>query len=607
MRALSRVLVLLAACSFHTQAAQDGPTNGSADSPFPADLTWKFATAADYLQPGADPARMAVEAFGGLTPGGFTYGGLVVHALAGTELWTHSTSPLAFSATDGQMPSGAALWSGVFWDVNTPLALPLNVPDATQPLTLWLEGEMHLQMGDTISLAADDVGFLDIRAPVAAPFAQVVTSTQGTTGQSTFTAPATDWYPIRMGYAANGGTGHLDFRRCAAAAGSCPPFKRTELRARGDAISGALRTAFTRQVIGGSEPIWHMEEADILSATFTSSVTGKTSDWSATWSGQLYSATGGSYTLATTSSNGSRLVIAGQANASHFALGDNGTGTAVQTATLRAGWNDVAVEYNDDAGATPALALGIQSGPEGALATLPRARVRAVDPAGYRLATASDFSTQIIDQNNTAQITLHVDGFAGETVTAIDIGTTVASAKFQQLVFALQAPGAATPTAFCTNCEPGNLGGALVLRFQPAPAGASQAATGDWIVTISNNAGNSAQTSTVSGVFLTLHVAGGPDVLAKQPTWTSEVRDLGGTLAAVDSVAWMERVTTQAARVELRACAMADCSDGAWTTATQGRALALPNQRYLQVRVSLFCDGFVDSELDGLAIYYRLQ
>jgi hypothetical protein len=129
---------------------------------------------------------------------------------------------------------------------------------------------------------------------------------------------------------------------------------------------------------------------------------------------------------------------------------------------------------------------------------------------------------------------------------------------------------------------------------------------GQWAFTVTDVMSTSGGTGgTLHTTDLTLFVAGGPDELARDSVWTSQVVDTMTGLVDIESVTWVERSTTQPAKVRVRACD-APCTNEPWVDAQNGAAAAVgTGHRYLQTQAELFSDGYVAPELDELTVVYK--
>lgn len=600
-------VVLVAGCDYRSGAVSsgDGGTVSMVDAPATFDdgghelVPWILETPGDFTKLGADPGATMVQPFGGLTEGGYVYGGLVVHGLAGTQLWNQP--PYAWASIVGHPPTGTSLWPAGYWNSSSSLTHSLGV-DTSQAFSLWLEGDVYLNPNEKLWLNAGVAGFIDVRPSATAPFMQAVavmkSGINGTT--SAWSAPAAGWYAIRIGYASDGGTGVLDFR--ASPPGQTRSFTRSQIRAPGDLVSGLLRTAFRDQVGAGASPVLYAEQTGLDGNLDGNAIVGSDTSWSATWNGQLYSPAGGSYTITAASDDGNRLTLAGQQGSDHWGVNQQNSSNSQVTTNLAAGWNDLTIEYNN-AGSNPGdLHVKIAASPEGSNLAVPMARLRAVEPSTRRMVTGGDPGSHAVPTNGQTQSqNLAFDGFAGETTTGIRTRFQVTAQHMQDITVDLKTPGGTIN--LCTSCGQG----ALTIAFY-LPNATSEPVAGNWQFVVTNN-GN--QSASLDSAWLTVYTHGGADSIARTASWTSQVIDNGGATGAghlfqIDRVAWTERTTAAGpATIELRSCTAPDCSDGTWVTATQGGAPTLPLDRYLQSRITLVSDGTHDSELQKLEIDYR--
>ncbi|HMG54395.1 MAG TPA: hypothetical protein VK601_12955, partial [Kofleriaceae bacterium] len=310
-----------------------------------------FDSASDFAL--GQRVNMTIDARGALTPTAYTYGGLVAYGLEGTPLWQPGATD--WSAVERAVPTGAGLWRG------EPIASTDDLRylglSNRAVLTIWLEGEVWLSAGtdETFSVQADNVGFLELARPGTAEFVRRVDSSSNVAGSNPvpFSPPETGWYPIRIGFSDSDNLGKLVLMH-RDGAGPLVAWTRERLRARASELRGVLRTVFYQQMLGGGNqavpPVASFERADLLrQASFAAYPQGTTrdADWSARYFAQVYIETAGSYTLSISSDDGNRGRLAdrsGQASWARDAANPNAV-TQV-TAALRAGWNDLAVDYN---------------------------------------------------------------------------------------------------------------------------------------------------------------------------------------------------------------------------------------------------------------------
>ena len=576
---------------------------------------WAFDTAADFAAPGSAVQGMTIEGRGSLTPDAYTYGGLVAHGLQGMALWQHGDT--SWAKLDGVTPSGAGLWRGQSL-ANSDVLAYLGITNKSM-VTIWFEGEVWLEAGatETFKLSGNDVAFFQIAPPGTTLYGPVSDNNAAAVSIPT---PETGWYPIRIGFADGDASSSFSFTH-SDVGGALIPWSRDRLRARTGELAGMSRTVFGRQILGGGQgsapPVSDLEASDLLPQTgFATPPQGADADdWSARYSGQVYIAQPGAYTLRITSDDGNRGRLGAGHGEANWAR-DSGTGNAITavTATLDAGWNDLTVDYNQVGGARK---LRVQlDGPGFADVEVPRDALRPVEPADDRLVFAGDGAVHAVPDGGGAgadgTAAMFVAGYPGEAVAAIDLTYEIDSPHWAQLKVDLETPGGARLTI---RDRDDGLGDGDQIAQLTIPAGHATGlgpllggpAGGSWKVHVYDvvaGGGDSALTS----AQLTLHTTGGPDRIARTASWTSPVLDAGARVLAIDGVTWDERLPAGSTlAVFVRACRQADCSDGTWPAAPVGKSTPLPigAARYLQLRVDMTSDGVREPELRSLSVQYR--
>lgn len=610
----SYLVVYLAGCGFHSAAgapdAAPPPPDTDPDMPNLGANEFKAGQLVDMT---FDAVR------GTLTPNAYTYGGLIAHGLAGKHLWDHDHTDWMSPATATAMVAG--LWRGGSFTEADDLTY-LGVSN-DQTMTVWFEGEVWLDATstETFGLVADDVAFIDLARPGTFSFARVIQNDPASPTAAVAT-PDTGWYPIRIGFA--NGDGDLRFMFTHSdGAGAQVTWTRDRLRARGSELSGALRTVFAHQILGGGAvgelPISHVDDGTLLQTAFQDpplqGVPSDNNHWSARYAAQVYVAQMGSYTLRVTSDDGHELWFGGQTRSPNWSFNNGTTGTnSTVVATLNPGWNDVIVDYNQVAGPRK-LQVSLTGG--GLNADIPRAQLRPVEPGLDRLAFGADDSSHGFVDNGGADMpgtaVLNVDAYTGgmqETVTSIDVTYEVASPDWNDLRFDLETPAGKRVTIAAGGAPDGDSIGQTSI-----PAGAvgplaqllGGPASGAWKLHCYDvrNSGPGNNDGTLKSARLTLHTTGGPDRIARKASWTSPVIDVVSNATAIESLTWSARVPEGATvQVRLRGCQQADCSDGPAFSdpVTSGVRFAITPARYLQLRVEMITDGSHEPELQSLAI-----
>lgn len=558
---------------------------------------------------------------GSLTPSAYTYGGLIAHGLAGMKLWDHDHTTWMSPATANATVAG--LWRGDSFGTLDDLTYVGVSNDQT--MTVWFEGEVWLDATstETFGLTADDVAFIDLGRPGMAGFTRVM---QNDTPTAAVATPDTGWYPIRIGFANGDGTLGFAFTHSDSAAGTQVAWTRDRLRARGSELSGALRTVFAHQILGGGGlgklPISHVDDGSLMqTTTFDTPPQGASSDnqnWSARYAAQAYIAQKGSYTLKVTSDDGNEVWFGGQAKNSSWSFG-NGSSNSISTVTanLDVGWNDVIVDYNQVGGGRK-LQVTMTGG--GLNADIPRAMLRPVEPALDRLAFGSDDTPHLVQDNGgpgmPGTAILSVDAYGGstaETVTAIDVTYEVDEPHWGDLRFDLETPAGKRVNIASGGAPDGDSIGQTSIA---AGTGGTQGqllggpASGTWKLHCYDvhDSGPGNVDGMLKSAKLTLHTTGGPDRIARTASWTSQVIDATSNVIAIDSLTWTARAPNGAGvQVRLRGCQQVDCSDGpAWSgPVTSGMPFAIIPARYLQLQVAMTSDGSHEPELQSLALMFR--
>jgi len=627
---LGMVVVVVAPACFHP--VFDHTTCGPDDS-CPEDMVCvepehvceskfdrRFDTAADFAV--GQLANMSVDPRGALTPAAYTYGGLVAHGLDGTAVWQPGSTD--WGAVADATPSGAGLWRGDA--IANTLDLDYLGLSSKAIMTIWLQGEVWLDASapETFSVQANDVAFLDLASPGTADYVRLVESVNDveSTGDAAFRPPMTGWYPIRVGFSDSDNLGSLQLLH-ADGDGPLVAWTRDRMRARASDLNGALRTVFYQQMLGGGNgavpPIAHFEDADLLAMTTFPTVPQGTElnvDWSARYVAQLYVEQAGSYTLSITSDDGNRGRLAAVAGETSWARDrENGNAATEVAAMLRAGWNDLTVDYNQVGGPR---ALQVQLvGPDFAKGAVPRDRLRPVEPADDRLAYGSDDTNYTVPDGggaaNAGIASMPVAGFPGETVASLDILYEVISPHWEQIRVDLESPGTggAAGERVTIREDDNSLGegdhiAQLTIRAgQTGPLATllGGPANGTWKLHVYEDATDTS-TSSLNVAKLTLHTTAGPVRIAPTSSWTSAVQDFGNDVDWIESVTWDERVPDgTSVRVLVRSCRQMDCSDGEWMPApsTATRITA----RYVQLQVEMTSDGVAEPELSGLHLETR--
>lgn len=618
MRLFALVVVVASGCSFSASLGGDAPP--VLDDSGREIRAWKLATATDFAA--GETVDMTIDPRGALTPHGYVYGALLARGVEGMKLWTNSDSN--WDNLANAAPVGYGLWTGN--DIILPGA-DLRFVGITNPsmVTVWMEGEIWINgPSETIEVLGDDTAFAYV-ATDRVTFTKI--AQQGT---GIVTVPASGWYPIRIGWANGDANGTLDFEITDPVGGGRNNARHDRFRVATSALRGTFRNVYYREVHGGGvpgrSPVLSIDEAPLHAATaFDPPLPGSTSspatttpfDWSARWTGQLYAAAAGSYSIEVASKDGSRVVLGGTTSAQNYERGRLGAVTTVATAMLRQGWNDLIVDFNHVEG-TPSFAVSVMAAPPDDAALvgkpIPVDRLRPVQPRSDRLITRSAVSQAGLsvtdDANEYVELTTRIDAHPSEIVTSVEVTARVETNSIQQLVYRLQSPDDDEQVRDdLIETADGNQTGSYIVHGV-WDLGENEPAVGSWQFGVADNlnqAGTNVTTYYESHV--TVHTRGGPDQIAPAATWRSPVIANATAVSQIDHVRWTERAPAGASVVvRMRTCEQADCSDGTWSEPIVNGAAPLPSLpalRHIQLQVEMTSDGTREPELSAFDIQYR--
>lgn len=574
---------------------------------------WDFDTAADFGASGAEALDVTIDPLGSITPEGYIYGALAGRAVQGTKLWSAGATDWAKTTT--VTPVGHGLWSGYDLTADTRDLAFAGITDPAA-VSVWFEGELWINPGETFRIIGDDFAFL--AAAYDGTTYQVVLANQG----GVLSPPAAGWYPVRIGWSdASGGELAFDVDT----GGGFVALDHTRLRATTSHLRGTFRNVYYRQVHGGGigarGPLMSVQDSPLHPATsfdppLPGSVTVATTafDWSARWSGQFYALAAGTYTLRVVSDDGNRVRLGGVTLGNTFVRDTRGQVTTNISTDLVAGWNDLVVDYNDvdgemtfsvtviDAPAADAALMG---------ATIPRERLRPVEPRSDRLIHHSELPgtplTILDNEGGTyAQLLAPIGAHAGELVSSIALTARVNTPTPAQLQFRIVAPNNQTQAVSMT-VRPDPNGGGSRIASGVSTFMAGMPANGTWALGIADNSGSGGGgNSQYAELHVTMHTTGGLEQIAKTSTWRSPIVENQTAVALVDFVRWSERTPAGSqVAVSLRTCALASCEDGAWIAVTNGAAPEVMPNRYLQLQVAMTSDGTREPEVDKINVQYR--
>ena len=574
---------------------------------------WDFDTAADFGATGVESLDMTIDPLGSITPEGYIYGALVARAVQGTKLWALNDTDWTKIGT--VQPVGHGLWTGHDLTANT---LDLAFGGITNPaqVSVWFEGEMWINPGETFRILADDFAFL--QAAYDGKTFQVLLQDGG----AVLNPPAAGWYPVRIGWT-DTTTGELEFD--VNPGGGFEQLAHDRFRATASHLRGTFRNVYYRQVHGGGigerGPVMSVQDTGLHATTtfdppLPGSVTVATSafDWSARWSGQFYALAAGTYTFRVVSDDGNRIRLGAVALGDAFVRDVSGVITTNISTELVAGWNDLIVDYNNvdgdktftvtviDAPAADAALMG---------AAIPRERLRPVEPRVDRLihqTTIPNTPLTILDDQagSFAEVTAPIAAHPGEAISSIALTARVNTPSPGQLGFRLVAPNNQTQLVTMT-VRPDPNGGTSHIASGVSTFMAGQSPRGAWKLGISDNSSSgSGGNSQYAELHVTMHTTAGLEQIAKTATWRSPIVENQTAVALVDFVSWSERAPAgSAVAVSIRTCAMASCDDGAWVAVTNGASpMVMPN-RYIQLQIVMTSDGTREPEVDKVNVQYR--
>jgi subtilisin-like proprotein convertase family protein len=592
------LLALAAGCSFapsgDTVAADDGgPDDDAGNLP----VTLRDDSASDFAVEGATLDSAVVEPWGAIAPAAFHVGGLVARA-ANSERFTEPDT-----ATWAMVTGSSAAGTGVYARALTgdPDGVGLDSGDSW---TYWAEGEVWLDAGETTFLVdIDDAGFIEI-APPGGAFVRVVNARLGVS-TGAFTAATTGWHEIRLAMREGIGASKLDVQMYPDGSVTPVPLAGPRLRTRVDGLRGMLLEGWDNTLLQG-RPGVTIADAALVDARFQNTAPvgvgiGAADSWSLRWSGQFYVTMAGTYSLRVESDDGHRLYVGSQLVTDALA---GGTADRMASVALAAGWNDIVLDLNEYSG-DAMVRMRVVGGPEPGLQDeLPATRLRPLAPRGERLETAGDTNDlPILDADaNGASRVVKIAGFPGATVASVDVIVGLNHPRIADLQVRLIHPGG-NEVLLRNNTSEGGSGPRslryVVEAFDDTPA------EGEWIVRVTDNANG--QTGAITDVQLAVHMAHGPDQVARTASYTSPVRDLGEGVRSLGAVALGARVPAGAGvAVRLRGCDTAlACEAEPWSAPlADGDPAGLPARRYLQYRLELTSGGEREAEVDFVEVAY---
>lgn len=588
-------------CGFHPGGA--APDDGGIDDDGGGlvSVTLRHDSVDDFTVTGTLAETLVIEPWGALAPAAYHAGALLAHA-ANTQRFTEAVDATWAQVTDGA-PAGTGFMSRSI--AGDPFGVGLDSGDTW---TFWAEGEIWLDAGPTTFVVdADDQGFIEI-APPGGDFVRVVNARLGI-GSGMFTAAASGWHPIRLAMQEGFIGSDLDIDLYPGGAMLAEPLSPARLRTRVDGRRGSVLAAWDGAYLTGT-PQRTLATDALVDADFGTNVPadlgiGSGDQWSLRWSAQFYALVPGTYPLRVQSDDGHRLYVNG-------ALASDELEAVVADVTVDvafvAGWNDLVLDHNELTG-DASMRLRVTGGPEpGLTSELPASRLRPLEPRNERVETAGNGTdVQLPDSagNPGAASAVAIGGLTGATVAGVDVVVGINHGRFADLEVRLVHPGG-NEVLLRDNSDAGGNGN-RALRFSTAAFDDTQAA-GTWSVRVTDTVPGTG--GTITDVQLAVHLANGPDQVARSAAYTSLVQDFGG-VAAIDQVRFGGRSPLPGGiAVRLRSCdAPEQCAATPWGEAVTDGAGGVPQvdvKRYVQYRVELTSDGEREPEVDWIEIDYRV-
>ena len=590
-------LALVAGCSFAPSGDPAGD-DGGVDDDGNRTVFLRDDSAADFAVVGAVADHLVIEPWGAIAPAAYHAGGLVAHA-ANDQRFSEPENT-TWTTVTGASAAGTGLWAHPL--SGDPIGVGLDSGDSW---TYWAEGEVWLDAGaTTFLLDADDAGFIEIAAP-GGDFTRVANARLGV-GSGTYNAATTGWHAIRLAVVEAFGGSRFDVQLYVGDSVTPVPLAGPRLRARTDGLRGMMLDGWDTSLLQGP-PEHTVSDAALVDARFQGGApvgVGITSAdfWSLRWSGQFYVTMPGSYSLRVESDDGHRLYVGSQL-VTDALVGAGADRTAA--VVLVAGWNDVVLDLNENSG-DASVRMRVVGGPEpGLQSELPATRLRPLAPRGERLETVGDATDLLIPDNdpNGAARSIKVAGLTGATVASVDVIIGLNHPRVADLQVRLVHPGGNEVLLRNNSAEGGS--GPRSLRFTTEVFDDTPA-DGEWLVKITDTA--QAQTGSLTDVQLAVHMANGPDQIARAASYTSVVRDLGDGVRSIDTVHLGARVPAGAGvAVRLRGCDAPDaCAAVPWSSPlADGDSAGLPPRRYVQYRIELTSGGEREPEVDFFELAYR--
>ncbi len=491
------------------------------------------------------------------------------------------------------------------------------IPGAPQTFVYWWSGEVRLESGAQkigVSVSPGTLGFVDVLSRDGKT--ELVHCPQ-TTASCDVTAPAADWYPVRMGWKRPGGTGsNFDLRH--AVTGNVADIDPARVRA---PLVTAQHTGSRLEGFGiprGFEANRYavmIDDDKPMDLAWGGTTFGFGDSASYRNLAQLRIPEDGSYDFVVDANGGSshRVWLDGEWLTTPTSLDylDDTVDPPAQTFTrqLSAGWHDLVAEGYDTRGNTGNVVLTFgKSG--GARAPLALAATRPAIGVGPQLVTQLNAMPVALQSNAPVTRTLAISNLAAvaPSALAVDVAVTLQPRVWDGLQIKVIPPdGAAIPLVFDDSQLPDDQLGKVTGSLSKAALGAAAKAQGTWTVEVTHAANTQLDgDNVVSEVELHVHYAGGADIAGDKlvdasSTYTrmfklDQPRELRNLLA--DAI----KPPGTDLRFEVQAC-----SDEAGTTCQAALSVEQlvaqrPTAQYVKVTATFLSNGYAVPLLSKLAL-----
>ncbi len=563
--------------------------------------TWRDDTVEDFAADGAARIDAVVEPWGAIGPRTWLTGGLALRG-SNDQLYDGLDDDIWAAIADATSSGvGVAATVSTRWGGDRPRGLGIPSSDTW---TIWLDGEVWLEAGaHTLRLRADDFGVVELAPPGSTAFTRVAGAyygdSQGVTG--VYQAATEGWHAVRIALTEGVGDATLELfhQPPGGVEASLDPDR---LRVASDAIDAGLYwtvfddswllTPVTSLLFRDDAFDYQPNSGELTDLGLTAS-----DQLSMRWTGQFRVDVPGAYGLRLDTDNGQRLWVDGELVLDYWT-----TQTEDHTAspiTLTAGWHDLVVDLNEDAG-NQRVRLTIDSGPELDSEAWPLARLRPVRPRAERTLGRVSTGGQIPD-NGALTLELPLDATADARAAAVELGVTISHSLWKDLELAVLAPDGSTYVVLPADTS--ELTGTHTVTFTaPTP---DEPVDGTWRLRVRDV--EALDVGSVTRAAMTVRHRGGAPPVAARAIHESPVRELD--VVGFDAVTWEGRFPAgTAAVVRLRTCdEAAACADAPWSepVTTSGARPAVTGGRFAQYRVELTSAGDATPALDAIELSYR--